>query len=142
IHGLGMGGAETMLAQLAFHLRATGDAVEIGCLGELGALGLALREQGLHVVVHERRPGIDWTLPLRLAQRVRQEGIDVVHLHQRTALFYGVLAGLLHRAPIVYTEHGPPAWPLRSRQRWFNRTLAWRIVGITAVSRDVERCLT
>ena len=138
IHGLGIGGSETMLAQLARHLRSCGDAVEIGALGELGAVGLALREQGFDVVVHARRPGFDRTLAPRLAQRVRRDGFDVVHLHQRTALFYGLLAGLLHRTPIVYSEHGPPAAPMHRRQRWFNRALAWRIAGITAVSRDIE----
>ena len=142
VHHLGVGGAEVMVAQLARHLQRRGDAVEVGCLGELGALGEELQRDGIDVVVHARRPGIDRTLPWRLAQRVRSQRADVVHLHQRTAFFYGILAGLLHRTPIVYTEHGP--WfgpPPRTAQRAFNRALGWRAGRITTVSRDAQRVL-
>ncbi len=142
VHGLVVGGAEAMIAQLARHLRAGGDAVEIGCLGELGAIGEELRAEGLRVVVHARRPGFDATLPWRLARCVRAESFDVVHAHQRTALFYGLLAGWLHAAPFVYTEHGPLFGPAPSRGQWlFNRLLRWRVGRITAVSRDAARRL-
>jgi glycosyltransferase involved in cell wall biosynthesis len=141
VHGLEVGGAETMIAQLARYLRRHGDTVEIGCLGMLGVLAEELRRDAIDVVVHPRRPGFDKTLAWRLARRVRQQRVDVVHLHQRSAFFYGVLAGLLHRAPIVYTEHGPLLAPPRPVQAFFNRALAWRIDRVTAVSHDVARGL-
>jgi glycosyltransferase involved in cell wall biosynthesis len=137
VHGLDVGGAETMIARLAQYLRRCGDTVEIGCLGTLGTLGEELRREGIDVVVHERRAGFDTTLAWRIARRVRRRQTDVVHLHQRPAFFYGVLAGLLHRTPIVYTEHGPLLAPPRPAQRTFNRALAWRVARITAVSRDI-----
>src|SRR5262249_5792952 len=143
VHGLGVGGAEAMGAHLARHLRRSGDAVEVGCLGELGMLGEELRDEGIEVVVHARRSGFDPTLPWRLARRLRRQSIEVMHVHQRTAFFYGVLAGLLHPARIVYTEHSP--WfgpPPRARQLLFNRALAWRAARITAVSRDARGALT
>ena len=137
VHGLVVGGAEVMVAHLARHLRAGGDTVEIGCLGELGPIGEELRAEGLRVVVHARQPGFDATLPWRLARCVRAGGFDVVHAHQRTALFYGLLAGWLHMAPFVYTEHGPLFGPAPSTAQWlFNRLLRWRVGRITAVSRD------
>ncbi len=141
IHGMGLGGSESMVAALARYLIGRGDAVEIGCLGVLGRLGAELRAAGMPIVVHARRAGFDATLPLRLAQRIRVEQFDVVHAHQRTALFYGLLAGLLHRAPLVYTEHGPVVGPIRWRQRVFNRALGWRARRVTAVSQDLARQL-
>jgi glycosyltransferase involved in cell wall biosynthesis len=141
VHALDIGGAELGVVQLARHLRRCGDTVEIGCLGELGALGEDVRQE-LDVVVHARRPGFDRTLPWRLAQHIRRTRVDVVHAHQRTAFFYGVLSGILHTTPIVYTEHGP--WfgpPPSALQVVFNRVLGWRAGHITAVSRDVKRAL-
>lgn len=141
VHGLEVGGAESMLAALARHLRAAGDTVEIGCLGVLGTIGEELRAENVPVVVHERRPGFDATLPGRLARRIRSGRFDVVHAHQRTALFYGLLAGLLHGTPIVYSEHGPHFGVVRARQRLFNRLLGRRLRAVTAVSRHTARGL-
>lgn len=142
VHGLDVGGAEVMIAGLARHLRSAGDVVEIGCLGALGTIGTELRAEGFPVVVHPRRPGFDRTLPWRLARRIRSARVDVVHLHQRTALFYGLLGGLFHTVPIVYTEHGPPFDPPPSaKQRAFNRLLHWRLTRLTAVSRHTAESL-
>jgi glycosyltransferase involved in cell wall biosynthesis len=141
VHGLGVGGAETIFAALARHLRAHGDTLEIGCLGEVGVIGEELRRDGVSVVLYPRRAGFDRMLPRRLADRVRGGGFQVIHLHQRTALFYGLLAGLLHATPIAYTEHGPSQDDVRLRRRIFNRLLRWRASTITAVSHDTARSL-
>lgn len=142
VHGLDVGGAESMMAHLARHLRAAGDDVEFGCLGALGVIGAELRDEGIPVVVHARRPGFDATLPWRLAGCIRAGRFDVVHAHQRTALFYGLLAGLLHATPIVYTEHGPLfGSDAGALQRAFNRLLGRRACRITAVSEHAARAL-
>lgn len=141
VHGLGLGGAETIVCALARHLRAAGAAVEIGCLGELGELGDELRGEDFRVVRHQRRPGFDWTLALRLALRLRRGRFDVVHAHQRTAVSYGLLAGLLDATPLVYTEHGPPFRAPSRRKKAFNRLLRGRVRHITAVADSVKRAL-
>ena len=142
VHGLGLGGTETMIAALARHLRSRGDVVEIGCLGELGRLGEELRADGFEVVLHERRPGFDRSLPLRLARRLGTGAFDVVHAHQRAAFFYATLAGLLDATPLVYSEHGPLFATLPSHAtKVFNRLLAHRARRITAVSEHLKRSL-
>lgn len=142
VHGLGVGGAETMIAALARHLRGAGNEVEIDCLDAIGAIGAELRAEGFRVGAYDRRPGFDATLPLRLAGRMRRGGFDVVHAHQRTAFFYGILAGLLDPTPLVYSEHGPlhPRGPSR-RKKAFNRVLGRRARRLTAVSDDLRRSL-
>lgn len=142
VHGLAVGGAETMVAALARHLRSAGNDVEIGCLDEVGALGEDLRAGGFSVVSYGRRPGFDHKLPFTLARRFRRGGFDVLHAHQRTAFFYGLLAGLVTRAPLVYSEHGPPfpSGPSR-RKKSFNRLLGRRARRITAVSAHLRHSL-
>ncbi len=140
VHGLGVGGAEAMICHVASHLRDRGADVEIGCLGELGRMGEELQAAGADVVVHRRKPGFDASLPLRLARRLRQGRFDVAHAHQRTALVYTLLAGVLAPTPLVYTEHGLPLEGGSVRkQRAFNRMLGWRLQRITAVSDALKR---
>jgi L-malate glycosyltransferase len=142
VHGLGIGGAEMMVCHLARHLRATGSSVRIGCLGELGELGEDLRADGFEVVLHARRPGFDPTLPVRVLRQLKRKRCDVIHAHQRTALFYGLLAGGFDAAPLVYTEHGPWFGPGPSRKKkLFNRLLGRRARRITAVAESVKRGL-
>jgi glycosyltransferase involved in cell wall biosynthesis len=146
VHGLDVGGAETMVAQLARRLRDGGDTVEVDCLGWLGTIGtigVELRAEGFAVVVHARRPGFDATLPWRLARRIRAGRFDVVHAHQRTALFYGLLAGMLSTAAFVYSEHGPVFGAAVPRRQWlFNRALGWRVRCLSAVSAALARELS
>jgi len=63
----------------------------------------------------------------------------VLHMHNETALFYGALAGLLARVPmLIYTEHDgvfPRSWPMR----WMNRRLVKRLTQATAVSDAVRQ---
>lgn len=142
VHDLEVGGMQMMVCALARHLRAVGAEVQIGCLDTVGTLGEELRGERFPLALFDRRPGFDGRLPVRLAQYVRRGGFDVVHAHQRTALFYGLLAGLLHVTPLVYTEHGPFQGRGPSRKtKVFNRLLGRRARRITAVAEDVKRRL-
>lgn len=143
VHGLAVGGTERMVAGLARHLDARGHGVLISCLGELGSIGEDLRQEGFAVILHERRAGFDASLALRLAHVTRENVATIVHAHQRTALHYCLLAGLRHRVPILYSEHGPlfdqHPGPRARALRW---CLRWRLAGVTAVSRSLARELT
>jgi len=142
VHDLEVGGTQMMVCALARHLRAGGADVQIGCLDAVGRLGEELRGAAFPLGLFDRRPGFDGRLPLRLGRHVRRGGFDVVHAHQRAALFYGLLAGLLHATPLVYTEHGPlPGREPSRKKKVFNRLLGRRARGITAVAEDVKRRL-
>src|SRR5204862_6374502 len=78
---------------------------------------------------------------LRLAQRLRQECVDVLHAHQYTPFFYGLAARLPGpRRPILFTEHGrhQPDFP-RPKRMLANRLLLSRrdrVVGVGAAVRQ------
>ncbi len=136
IHHLQIGGAESVVAQLARHLADDEIAVEVFCLDERGRLGERLRAEGIETIVLHRRPGFDVSVVWRLARLLRRRRIDVIHAHQRPALFYGILAGLLRPTPLLYTEHGIEDRVSFSK-RIFNRLFGGRVNGVTAVSNAV-----
>jgi glycosyltransferase involved in cell wall biosynthesis len=142
VHGLPVGGTEVMVCQLARWLRGQGLRVSVGCLDELGELGRQLVAEDFAVEVYDRRPGFDVRLPLKIARTVRSLAIDVVHAHQYTPFFYGVLAKVVTRTPLIFTEHGRqhPDYP-RLRRRAFNACFAPLANRVTTVSSAVRETL-
>ena len=60
---------------------------------------------GFEVIPLQRGSGIDVACMRRLAQMVKQRGIDVIHAHQYTPFFYAAAARAIGRSrPIVFTE--------------------------------------
>jgi glycosyltransferase involved in cell wall biosynthesis len=134
LHTLHVGGAEVLAARLARQLRDKCRFV-FACLDELGTLGEQLRGEGFAVEVLGRRAGLDWRCAWRLAHVLRRERVDLVHAHQYTPFFYGMMGRLLYRRPpVLFTEHGRhyPDYPRRKRML-ANRVLLRpcdRVVGV------------
>jgi glycosyltransferase involved in cell wall biosynthesis len=131
-----------MVADLARWLRGRGVAPVIGCLDLLGELGEALEAEGVPCHLFERRPGFDRGLGRRIAERVAADGIDLIHGHQYTPFFFGMLAKRRCGVPLLFTEHGRfhPDRPGLRRQV-FNRTVGRGVDHITAVSEQVRDAL-
>jgi glycosyltransferase involved in cell wall biosynthesis len=142
VHGLPMGGTEVMVAHLARRFRTQRLEVTIGCLDEVGDLGRALLAEGFSVELYSRRGGFDPILPFKIARSVRRGRVDLVHAHQYTPFFYGVLAKILTGAPLIFTEHGR-AYPdvAGIRRRVFNRFFSRLVNRVTAVSLAVRESL-
>jgi glycosyltransferase involved in cell wall biosynthesis len=142
MHGLRVGGAEVLVARLARRLR---DRYRFcfACLDELGALGEELRNDGFPVDVVQRRPGVDWRLPLRLARHFARQRVALIHAHQYTPFFYALASRLLYqRPPILFTEHGRwvPDYPRRKRII-ANRLLLQRRDRVVGVGEAVRQAL-
>ncbi|QDV39717.1 glycosyltransferase [Tautonia plasticadhaerens] len=142
LHGLEVGGAEVLAAIMA---RRLGDEFRFvfACLDDLGTLGEALRDEGFPVEVFGRRPGLDGRCALNLATLLRRERVDVLHAHQYTPFFYGLIARRLYRRPaILFTEHGRhfPDYPRRKRIV-ANRLLLERRDRVVGVGRAVRKAL-
>jgi L-malate glycosyltransferase len=142
LHSLCVGGAEVLVARLA---RRLGDSYRFlfVCLDELGSLGRDLRAEGFPVHVLERRAGLDWDLPRRMANFWRAFDVDLVHAHQYTPFFYSLVARWWYRRlPVLFTEHGRhfPDYP-RKKRILANRLLLNRRDRIVGVGQAVRMAL-
>ncbi len=142
VHGLPVGGTERVVVDLCRWLRGRKVQVLVACLDELGAFGEMLQADGVPTAQLHRQPGFDFGLPGRIAELAGRERIDVIHAHQYTPFFYGVMARYRTRCPLLFTEHGRffPDLP-STKRRIFNRTVGRRVDGITAVSDGVKQAL-
>jgi glycosyltransferase involved in cell wall biosynthesis len=142
LHTLNVGGAEMLAARLARGQRDQCRFV-FACLDELGTLGEELKAEGSPVEVIGRKAGLDWCCVWRLARFLRREQVDVIHAHQYTPFFYGIMARLLYRRPpILFTEHGRhfPDFPRRKRIL-ANRLLLERRDRVIGVGEAVRQAL-
>lgn len=104
LQGLEVGGLENMVVNLLNGLNRDLYRPSVCCYDTLGSLSGALYGVDIHFL--KRRPGIDYAYPFKLATLLKREKIDILHLHNSTAFFYGVIAGRIAGIPaIVYTEH-------------------------------------
>lgn len=111
VQGLNVGGLEYMVVGLVNRLDRENHMPSICCFNTLGKLQNKLLDD-TKVTLLKRKPGIDFLYPFKLASMLKEDRIDIVHLHNSTAFFYGVLAGKIAGARrIVYTEHARDVSP-------------------------------
>jgi glycosyltransferase involved in cell wall biosynthesis len=142
LHTLTVGGAEVLAARLGRRLRDDFRFVFL-CLDGGGPLAPQLAAEGFEVHVIGRRPGLDGRCAWRLARRLRRAGADLLHAHQYTPFFYGLMARQLYRRPpVLFTEHGR-TYPdyRRPRRVLVNRALLARRDRVVAVGEAVRRAL-
>ena len=100
MHVMQVAGAEVLVTQIIEQLSDRIDAT-VFCLDALGELGQRLLDEGIPVVVLNRKPGLDHSVAKRLAQEVKARNIEVLHAHQYTPFFYSALSRMLHRSKVV-----------------------------------------
>lgn len=133
--GLPVGGTERLVEHM---VRNPPPGAQAGCicLDDAGSIGEGLRQAGYPVHVLGRKPGLDLTLPRRLAHVAAEQKYAILHCHQYTPWFYGALARLSRPSlKVLLTEHGRFHPDLPSpRRRVFNRFVAPHSHGLVAVS--------
>ncbi|WP_045119347.1 glycosyltransferase [Haliangium ochraceum] len=104
----GMGGAERVALDLASAQRSLGlDVLAVSFAGgSEGPLGPMFREAGIPVHTIPKRPGIDLTLPPRVARLLVRERVAVLHTHNPQPLIYAAPAGRAVGTAVVHTKHG------------------------------------
>ena len=107
VHVMQVAGAEMLVKQIIERLQEDIEPV-IFCLDAQGLLGQQLELKGVPVIVLNRLPGIDHSLPSRFAKALRRHRIDILHAHQYTPFFYSSLAKLCGawNVKVIFTEHG------------------------------------
>ena len=131
INGLGTGGAEMLVVDLAAAMGRHGHQVRVACLSDVSGvpaekaarLGLDVMALGGH--------RFDPRLPLRIARI--GSGADVVHAHLFPAFYWAAAAPM--RTPILFTEHN--TWNRRMDHPLFgmvDRVVYRRMARICAIS--------
>jgi len=140
---MGIGGTEQVIYQLVNHADESLFENSIVCLeGEIGPIGQQLQETGTRFHILNREPGFDINLIKSVRKIISSENIDVVHCHQYTPYVYGVLASLLTKSKIVFTEHGrfhPDRYSWK--RRMINPVLGLATSSITAISEATKEAL-
>ncbi len=144
VHGLGVGGAEMLVADMIRGLSSEFRGV-VACLDEVGSIGEALRADGVPLTLLSREPGIDWRCSRRLARWCAEQSVDVLHAHQCTPMFQAMLARLpWRRIPLLLTEHGRHHPDLPSRRRSLCHRLLLsrrdRLVAVGNATREALIC--
>jgi L-malate glycosyltransferase len=140
VNTLNTGGTERLVVDMSRAFAREFDVMVV-CLDEPGAWGQALRAEGFNVHCVWRQPGVDLSMPRKLAALFRAAGTRLVHAHQCTPWFYSALSRLRHGAPkLLFQEHGRFYPEIRNRKRMLvNRALINRLThDCVAVSEDVR----
>lgn len=138
IKGLGRGGAEQLLVNIAGHLDPDRFAIDAAyVLPWKNALVEALHERGVRSHCLDGGHPLDPRWIGRLRRLVRERGYDVVHAHLPYAAIGARLGLRKGRPPLLYTEHN--VWErYRTPMRWANALTYHRNTAVIAVSPAVR----
>lgn len=140
VNALNPGGTEKLVVEMARVFAREYD-LSVICLDHPGTWGRMLRAEGIPVHCLWRQPGMDLTMPGKLARLFRATRARIVHAHQCTPWFYSALSRLRYRKPrLLLEEHGRFYPEVVNRKRAFvNRTLIRKLTHrFVAVSEDVR----
>ncbi len=138
IKGLGLGGAEKLIAEGARYWdRDRFDYRVVYFLPWKDQLVAQLEEQGVRVTSLGTRWGMTPDAVYRLHRLARKSAAAVVHVHSPTV---AVAMRATRRVPLVYTEHNV-ADSYRQPTRLLNRLTYGRNAAVTAVSEEVAASL-
>ena len=143
VNSLNPGGTERLVIEMSCAF-AGEYSVDVVCLDLPGAWASELRGRGIPVTALWRQPGIDLSMPSKLAKHFRQRGTRIVHAHQCTPWFYSALSRMLFPTPrLLLEEHGRFYPEVENRARaWVNRALIRKLTHrFVAVSADIRQRL-
>lgn len=132
------GGLEKIVFDFSRKLNPKCYKVHVAALDRAGAICDLLKQNGMTVVVLDRKPGkIDLRLLKRLTKLIKHLRIDIVHSHSG-CLMYGALAGRFAGVDkIIHTEHGRYL-PDSLGTIWEDRIFSRFITKYICVSKDLE----
>src|SRR5688572_25033300 len=138
--GLGLGGAEVVVRDLARALDRSRFNVSIGCMTVLGPIGRELAAEGIDISVLGSEGKVDYLLGLKIRQLVRDKQIDIIHSHTTDAFANAaVCRTVTPRVRLVHTFHfgNYPHKPVS--ELWMERIasrVADRLVAVGRVQRE------
>lgn len=138
-----IGGTETVIKQLVEGIDNSKYDVEILCIEpNLGPFGKQLQMAGINITNLNWVGGFNFKLILEIRKYIKNKKVDILHCHQYTPWFYGVLAAALTSAAVIFTEHGR-FYPDRTswKRKVINPFLLLFTNQVTAISKATKLAL-
>ncbi len=139
--GLGVGGAEVVMRDLALTLDRRLFNVSVCCLRWLGETADALARAGVDVTCLAKSPDqrVDYLTSIKLLRLIKAKQIDAVHTHTTNGLVDAGICKLLRpRLKVIHTFHFGNYPRTEGRIRWIERAfsrVADRLVAVGEVQR-------
>jgi len=140
---LNIGGAEQLLLTTLKYLNRNKFYPVVYCIGEKGQISEEIEELGIKVVSLKRKVSL-WNVRVidALARIFRRENPDIVHCHLFYANYFGRIAAIFARVPIIIiTEHGTSSNFKKFYHHWIDFLLSFFTSKIIVVSKAVQRYL-
>jgi glycosyltransferase involved in cell wall biosynthesis len=138
-----IGGTEMVIKNLIDGADKTMFDMSVLCIeSPLGSFSEALIADGIKFHELNRQPGFDTHLIKSIRKVIKQESIDVIHCHQYTPWVYGVIAAMLTKTKVIFTEHGrfypdSSSW----KRKLINPILNKFTSQVTAISQATKQAL-
>ena len=135
---LRMGGLERFVVELTKNYSKDVTPL-IVCLEETGELASYVNNAS--VVALNCGIGLKFSSVYKLIDIVRKNKINIIHTHNESAHFYGTMAGVLSRVPVIHTRHG--RYLNNNHRRMFlNIISSFFATNCVGVSQDVTDLMT
>ncbi len=142
-HDMNIGGAEKVIWSLIKNTNTTRFIPLLLCIdAPIGPWGLQLKEEGFGVFGLTRKPGLNFFLAQKIRELIKQQNIDIIHCHQYTPYFYGLLGAVGTCTKVIFTEHGRfypdiPSW----KRKLVNPILQYFTSAIVSISEATKQAL-
>ena len=105
-YSMEVGGIEALIQEFTCYLQTKGYMPLVAVFSSGGSLEKALKSSGVEVFDLQKRRGIDFHSIYRLRKLVFEKGVKILHTHNYSAWFYGVLASIgIRDVRHIHTEH-------------------------------------
>jgi glycosyltransferase involved in cell wall biosynthesis len=144
IDGLGIGGAEMVVRDLALRLDPGRFAVAVCCTKSLGTTADRLLRDGADVFVLPKRTDgrVDYLTPLKLRRAVIERGVDIVHTHAPAAFWDAAICKLLlPRVKVINTFHFGNYPHISRSLKWMERAASHAADRLVAVGRQQREAI-
>lgn len=137
---LEVGGAERIAVAIAKGLNKTKFDPTFCCF-KGGVLEKELRDHGIPVFNLNKSRGFDLSVLTKLLKIIKEKKIDIIHTHSFSPNFWGRLAGIIARVPVIIsTEHSIATVKTRFQKK-VDKILVRFSTKIISVSERVKRSL-
>lgn len=113
------------------------------CLDKKGIWGHEIEAGGKEVfLIRRKQNGTDWFLPFKIASLLKRKNVDIIHTHNFTPNFYGVISAKLAGVPVVInTQHNSRFFPCKTLRRLGFKATSMLTSKIACVSQTAQKSL-